>query len=119
MNATTRARVSAGLRRFFADDPKKHWNYQGGAVVRRGQSWGIQRKAARERDHYRCLGCGITEAKLGKKLSVHHVIPFRRFATHAEANRLENLVSLCQSCHMRLEHGKLNIPMPQTGDHSA
>jgi DEAD/DEAH box helicase domain-containing protein len=41
---------------------------------------------------------------------VHHIQPFRTFGyvrgkndRHLEANRLENLVTLCRSCHRRVE----------------
>jgi hypothetical protein len=106
-----RAAVSAGLRRFYEGDPTKHWNYQGGAFTQaRGPSWQAQRKQARERDGYTCRVCGITEGRLGKQLSVHHRRSFRLFASHVEANALENLICTCQSCHMKLEHGTVMMP---------
>jgi DEAD/DEAH box helicase domain-containing protein len=34
---------------------------------------------------------------------VHHIVPFRTFESHAQANHLDNLVTLCPRCHMRVE----------------
>jgi DEAD/DEAH box helicase domain-containing protein len=66
-----------------------------------GQDWNIQKKLARERDGFRCQVCGIIET--GRAHDVHHKIPFRQFQTYKQANRLENLVTLCSTCHKRVE----------------
>lgn len=105
-----REAISETLRAHYGGDPSKHWNYKGGIAPTRGQSWQGQRRKARERDGYRCQCCGITEAELGKQLSVHHRRPYRYFTSHLEANALDNLISSCQSCHMKLEHGKITLP---------
>jgi DEAD/DEAH box helicase domain-containing protein len=34
---------------------------------------------------------------------VHHKIPFRQFLSANEANRMDNLVTLCPSCHRKAE----------------
>lgn len=39
----------------------------------------------------------------GQGLHVHHIIPFIEHDTHAEANQLENLITLCRDCHVKLE----------------
>lgn len=112
-NINTRLKVSTGLKRYYNNDPTKHWNYKAGPFSqRRGRhsSWQEQRRQARERDKYTCRVCGIAEIQLGKQLSVHHIKPFRYFANSKEANRLDNLISTCQSCHMKLEHGTVTIP---------
>ena len=70
---------------------------------RRGGNWKIQSRLARERDGYQCRECGIAERQLGRQLDVHHRIPFRHFKSNVEANKLEHLISLCSSCHKRLE----------------
>lgn len=104
----TKARVATGLRTFYAGHPEKHWNFKGGQFSdRRGitASWVAQKLLARARDAYTCQVCGITEQTLGKKLAVHHIQPYRTFATSTAANVLSNLTCLCQSCHMRIEHG--------------
>ena len=72
--------------------------WRGGFDDYRGPSWNRQRRAALERDDHRCCDCGAT-----KRLQVHHVRPWVTFETHAEANDLDNLRTLCLSCHKRAE----------------
>jgi 5-methylcytosine-specific restriction endonuclease McrA len=86
------------------------WN--GGSVEYRGPNWKRQSRAARERDSNRCRICGSTES-----LSVHHIVPFRAFGfvagendLYKQANCLSNLITLCRSCHGRVEHGTLALP---------
>ncbi len=74
-----------------------------------GPSWEPQRQAALARDGHRCAQCGAAE-RPGRKHDVHHRTPFRAFGylpgkneNHAQANALDNLVTLCQACHHRLE----------------
>ncbi len=74
-----------------------------------GPSWARAREAARARDGYRCRQCGAPE-RAGKAHHVHHIQPFRTFGyvpgenrKDREANQLENLVTLCPTCHMRAE----------------
>lgn len=66
-----------------------------------GPSWETQRKLARQRDNYQCQVCG--SKAVGKAHHVHHKIPFRAFASLAEANSLRNLITLCPACHQRAE----------------
>ncbi|WP_242698451.1 HNH endonuclease [Bacillus sp. SD088] len=75
--------------------------WQGGDIDYYGPNWRSQRKKARIRDNFTCQDCGLTEKEYGKELSVHHIIPFREFnGDWEEANRLTNLVCLCEHpCH--------------------
>ena len=75
----------------------------------RGPNWDQQRARARARDGYRCRHCGVSE-RPNRAHDVHHLQPFRTFGYvrgqndhYLEANRLENLVTLCTSCHQRVE----------------
>jgi len=70
---------------------------------RRGANWEVQARSARERDQFRCTSCGVTEEQLGGRMHVHHRIPFRRFRSNVEANKLEHLISVCPSCHQKEE----------------
>lgn len=84
----------------------------------RGGNWKSQSKKARERDGYCCQGCGITEADLGRQLDVHHKVPFRLFESPLEANQLDNLISVCPSCHKRLEiEGQKDLPLFESVKH--
>ncbi len=66
-----------------------------------GPNWPAQRRQARARDGYVCQMCGAPER--GQAHHVHHKIPFRRFSSYREANRLSNLITLCPTCHRRAE----------------
>jgi hypothetical protein len=72
----------------------------GGPTTYRGKGWLEARAAAVERDDGTCQACG---AVVGPSIPVHHIRPYRLFASPEEANALGNLVCLCQSCHMRAE----------------
>ena len=78
---------------------------------RRGANWEIQSGAARKRDGYTCQECGMTETELGRQLDVHHKIPFRSFKSNVEANKLEHLISVCPTCHAKLE-AQLRTELP-------
>lgn len=79
----------------------KIYNYVGGYEPYYGPNWREQRRKARERDNYTCQHCGIHQSELDRALDVHHIISFRVFGleNYIQANDLENLISLCQSCH--------------------
>lgn len=76
------------------------WYKQGGRYPLYGRNWRANRKKARERDNYTCQDCGTTETVLGKHLDVHHLISRAEGGT----NDLDNLISLCRSCHAKREH---------------
>lgn len=77
----------------------KNPNWKNGSIRYRGDNWNVQRKKILELDNYECVFCGSTE-----KLDVHHIVPFRNFLDYNEANQLENLITLCHSCHMIYEN---------------
>jgi DEAD/DEAH box helicase domain-containing protein len=66
-----------------------------------GPNWAEQRRRARARDNYCCQMCGAPEEN--REHDVHHQIPFRRFDSYQQANRLANLITLCRACHGRVE----------------
>jgi len=66
-----------------------------------GTNWSKQRDFARSRDGFRCQLCG--EAEGVKEHHVHHKIPFRMFDTAEQANQPANLITLCNSCHRKVE----------------
>jgi hypothetical protein len=75
-------------------------SYVGGPTTYRGRGWLKARAAVVAEQNGECADCGKC---VGASLPVHHIRPFREFATSDEANRRENLIGLCQSCHMRAE----------------
>lgn len=81
--------------------------WKGGADDYYGPSWHSVRREVRERDDYECQRCGMPDEEhvdqFGQSLHVHHIRPFRTFEEHTEANRPENLITLCRECHDQLE----------------
>lgn len=93
----------------FVADRSPSW--RGGRPNYRGPNWHRRSKQARERDGHRCRICSATSA-----LHVHHVIPFYRFGyrpgvnkNHLLANAMDNLVTLCATCHRLVEVGTLAL----------
>lgn len=90
-----------------------------------GPDWKRIRERVRARDGYKCQVCGTPEdpsaagldvshlnppLRAKRQHDVHHKVPFRSFVragtlelAQQEANRLENLVTLCPSCHKQTE----------------
>lgn len=80
-----------------------------GLPNRYGPNWQRQRDAARARDGYRCVVCGVPEPP-DRQHHVHHRIPFRAFGyrpgendAYLQANALENLITVCPTCHAQIE----------------
>lgn len=62
-----------------------------------GKEWKKICIQIRERDKYRCVNCKAKED--GKAWDVHHIVPFKKFASTEEANKAQNLITLCPRCH--------------------
>ena len=73
----------------------------GGPTTYRGRGWLIERENVVKRDNGICQCCG---KNVGNSIPVHHIKPFRLFETAKEANDIDNLICLCQSCHMKTEN---------------
>lgn len=78
---------------------KNNWKWNGGWNPYYGPNWWSQRKKALKRDAYRCYLCGSNK----EQLNVHHQIPFSKCDNYKEANSLDNLITLCQKCHILAE----------------
>ena len=68
-----------------------------------GPNWPQIREATIQRDNERCQGCGVTREGYHMDLHVHHITPFRLFDSRERANRMDNLVTLCATCHRQYE----------------
>jgi DEAD/DEAH box helicase domain-containing protein len=77
-----------------------------------GPDWPKIRERVRTRDGFRCQMCGLPES--ARQHDVHHKIPFRNFVRNSksreqflagvqQAHRLDNLITLCPSCHHKAE----------------
>lgn len=67
-----------------------------------GPNWNRIRNQVRARDGYRCQVCGAFEVDR-QAHHVHHKQPFRSFTSREEANRFDNLITLCPTCHHKAE----------------
>ena len=99
---------------------ENHPRWRGGHRRYYGPNWGRRSYEARKRDGHKCQICGKPESENGRKLSVHHKIPFVKFGyvlgqntLYKQANKLRNLVSLCATCHQKVEWGKLTMPISE------
>jgi len=75
---------------------EKHWNWQGG-ISRRGYTPEFLtqlRILIKDRDNYKCQVCLYREY-----LVVHHK------DYNKNNNELNNLITLCRSCHMKIHNG--------------
>lgn len=59
-----------------------------------------QASRARRRDNYTCRSCGHQFQKGSRSLDVHHKVPIRL----GGSDHLNNLVSLCRSCHSKADY---------------
>lgn len=82
---------------------EKHWRWKGGVLTSPdyvyGDNWKEIRKEIYERDNWTCQNCGIKcTNKLGKTMiQCHHIKQWRQ----SKDNSMENLITLCLSCHMK------------------
>lgn len=93
----------ASCRRAWTEDMPSFEVCLGTPSKQRGANWALQAQKARTRDGFICQVCGVSEEELGRQLDVHHKIPYRSFFSSVEANKLEHLISVCPSCHSKLE----------------
>lgn len=74
-------------------------SWKGGHYDYRGENWGKQSALARKRDNNTCQHC----QDINNILHVHHITPFRLFDDYRNANKLDNLITLCNSCHQKAD----------------
>lgn len=94
---------------------ENNYFWRGGHSNYYGSTWTTARRAARIRDNFICQRCGKV-MKSGRLPDVHHIKPFRFFNNHKEANKLDNLVSLCHICHLTVEWNGIDFPLNSVTD---
>lgn len=81
---------------------EKNGNWKDGASYHdpdlRTWTWKRARAACYERDGWTCQDCRV-KCHNGVRIQAHHIIPRR----HGGGDELENLVTLCASCHRKRE----------------
>jgi len=92
----------------MAGDANHAW--RGGWDHYYGANWDEQRQKAIERDDHTCQRCGKDADEMRRSPDVHHKKRLGWFKEEYDApewwekgNRLENLTTLCPSCHMAVE----------------
>ncbi len=80
------------------------------------KSWKKTQQFIRKRDGFLCKICGKSTKENNRSLPIHHIIPLKTFENFKEANIQENLITLCNECHIRAERGKLNIEIHSSMD---
>jgi DEAD/DEAH box helicase domain-containing protein len=66
-----------------------------------GPQWDGLRKRVLNRDGERCQVCGASGKVL--PLHVHHIQPLKSFTSQEAAHQLQNLITLCSTCHCKAE----------------
>lgn len=90
---------------FLANTGTNHWYYNPDAT-RNGYpiEFNMQlKKYIRRRDNYRCQICNKTESTNKHRLDVHHI------NYNKSNNEVDNLISLCKSCHMRIHTNDITM----------
>lgn len=113
-----RSRVMRGKSRFCdiacwrayaRKHPEANGNFRGGKDPYYGPNWREQARKARARDGHTCVDCGKHQRK--PLLHVHHLKPRRDFhGDYEAANQLDNLVTLCNSCHS-IRESQISVAM--------
>lgn len=71
-----------------------------------GPDWPDIRLNVISRDGRKCSECGLTreehKQRFDQDLHVHHIDPIRDIRDYTEANKMENLKTVCAECHWRL-----------------
>lgn len=76
-----------------------------------GDNWDEQREKALERDCYTCRICGDQR----EVLHVHHFTDLRGFeGDWQNGNLLDNLITLCRCCHMKVTMAAIKCPHPNS-----
>jgi len=78
-------------------------NWEGGSDRYRGPKWYEMRRKRKERDNHECVVCKKSKEDAEKSLEVHHIRPFKEFEKPKDANHIDNLITVCMSCHRMME----------------
>lgn len=86
----------SGEKHYRYKEDKKEYTYSGG--------WTNAREKRLEKDNHKCQECGKQD-----NLHIHHIKPYISFEDKFKANRQDNLITLCCTCHMKHEKGGMEL----------
>lgn len=97
---------------------ENHYNWNGGTSTTYGRGWNKTRELTIKRDYGRCRICNLSreehKEKFGCDIHVHHRTPrsfflenYDRETARDKMDALQNLITLCKSCHMHIERRDL------------
>jgi len=74
-------------------------------------AWSLLKRRIKKRDNYSCQACGKQFSWKSPGMTIHHIRPRELFQLvgsqlHPEADREENLVTLCRGCHQKTHAGQ-------------
>ncbi len=78
-------------------------SWLGGYPQYHGKDWIGNRRKAKRRDKNTCQSCDTKHTEANHTLEVHHIKPIRLFDNRNDANHLDNLITLCRSCHIKFD----------------
>lgn len=86
-------------KRFTDKKKRKIWTENNRRYQYYGPSWYLQKEKVKIRDNYSCQICKIDS--YSARIEIAHIKNFNTFGlkNHEKANKLENLICLCKSCH--------------------
>lgn len=87
----------------FTGEGHPNWEDDYPTEANYGKGWRRVKIQALERDDYTCQKCGVDKEELGRNPSVHHIKPVETFEDEQDAHTVDNVVSLCPSCHREEE----------------
>ena len=100
MPDSQRMNISKALKGKYTGKQCSAWN-GGSSFLPYSPSFNRQTKErVRVRDNFVCQECGIPELELSQNLDPHHI------DYDKQNSSLENLISLCRSCHMKTNRNR-------------
>ncbi|WP_410765311.1 HNH endonuclease [Haloferax sp. DFSO60] len=87
---------------------EQHHQWEGGSF-NYGERWWRVRRLALKRDEYSCQRCGADRNETGQNPDVHHLMRVRDFEHPSDAHTLDNVISLCRTCHRLVESGNARL----------
>lgn len=93
------------ITRKFQTGPNHHWWREENRRDKyySSKEWRELRERRIEKDKYECVACGHSrqnhKEEFGCDLHVHHITPVEQFDNREDADYIENLITLCASCH--------------------